>query len=138
MKNKSFIVLPYVKGVSERIRDTFKKVGLQVHFKGANTLSNVLVSPKDKDPKLCKQDVVYCVPCSNSDWDQIYIEETAWTLRERIKDHITDPNSAIKRHHLETSHALPDLEDNDIKIMGTETNAFQRNPCCALLHVTHL
>ena len=54
VKNKSFVVLPYIKGVSERIRDAFKKVGVQVHFKGTNTLRSIPVPPKDKDPKLSK------------------------------------------------------------------------------------
>ncbi len=126
VKNKSFVVLPYIKGVSERIRDAFKKVGVQAHFKGTNTLRNILVSPKDKDTKLSKQDVIYCVPCRDNSCDQIYIGETGRTLGERIKAHITDPNSAVKRHHMDTSHPLPDLLDNDIKIMGTESNAFKR------------
>ncbi len=99
--------MPYVNTLSERIRDIFKKVGVQVHFKGSNTLCELLVSPKDKDPKLSKQDVVYCVPCVKDTCNDIYIGETCRTLGERIKDHITDSNSAIKRHHLDTQHPLP-------------------------------
>ena len=49
--------MSYIKGLSERIRDIFKKIGVQVYFKGDNTLRSILVSPKDKEHKLCKQDV---------------------------------------------------------------------------------
>ena len=61
-KSKSFVVMSYFRGLSERIRDIFKRIGVQVYFKADNTLRSILVSPKDKDPKLGKQDVLYYIP----------------------------------------------------------------------------
>ena len=54
----------YIIGLSERIRDILKAKGIETYFKGDNTLGNILVLPKDKDPKYSKQDVVYHIPCS--------------------------------------------------------------------------
>ena len=52
---KGFVVVPYVKGLSEPYKRSLEKVGIQVFFKAGCTLRNLLVSPKDKDPKSKKQ-----------------------------------------------------------------------------------
>ena len=52
--NNIFIVVPYSKGLSEHFRNICRKVGGQVHFKGANTVKELLVAAKDKD-SICKQ-----------------------------------------------------------------------------------
>ena len=118
--------MDYVKGLSERIRDILKKKGIETYFKASNTLRNILVSPKDKDSKLLKQNVIYHIPCGYPSCDCSYIGETGRVLGERIKDHISDSNSSIKQHHLNTGHPLPDLMDNDIKVVNMESNAFKR------------
>ncbi len=124
VKRNSYVVMDYVKGLSERIRDIFKRKGTQVYFKGSNTLRNILVSPKDKDPKGSKQDVIYHIPCSYPSCNACYIGETGRTLVERLRDHVSDNNSAVKRHHLDTGHPLPN--EQDIKIVNVESNAFRR------------
>ncbi len=55
-----------------------------------------------------------------------YIGETGRVLQERIKDHTTNPNSAIRQHHLTTGHPLPTPEDKEVKIIGVDSNAFRR------------
>ncbi len=125
-KSKSYVVMDYVKGLSERIRDILKKKGIQTYFKANNTLRNILVSPKDKDPKLSKQDVIYHIPCGYPSCESSYIGETGRILEERIKDHISNNSSAIKQHHINTGHSLPDPNDNNIKVINTESNAFKR------------
>ena len=46
---KPYIVIPYYKGISESINKTCSKHGVQVYFKGGNTIKNLLVAPKDQD-----------------------------------------------------------------------------------------
>ena len=125
-KSKGYVVMDYVTGLSERIRDIFKAKGIEVYFKGSNTLRNILVSPKDKDPKHSKQDVIYHIPCNYPSCDSCYIGETGRVLGERIKDHISDNNSSIKQHHMDTGHPLPNPQDKDIKIINVESNSFKR------------
>ncbi len=84
------------------------------------------MSPKDKEHKLCKQDVVYYIPCREPSCNACYIGETCRVLGERIKDHANDSNSALKRHHLDTNHPIVNPEDDNIKIVGSESNAFKR------------
>ena len=43
------MVVPYYQGLSESIRRSCKKYGIQVHFKGGLTIKNLLLAPKDKD-----------------------------------------------------------------------------------------
>ncbi len=126
VKSKCFVVMDYIKGLSERIREILKRKGVQVYFKSSNTLRNILVSPKEKDPKGFKQDIVYHIPCNYDSCSASYIGETCRMLEERIKDHITDPNSSIKQHHITTGHPLPSVNDNGVKVIGREVNSFKR------------
>ena len=43
------MVLPYVKGLSEGVKNVCSKHGVQVHFKGGNTIKSLMMAPKDKD-----------------------------------------------------------------------------------------
>ena len=47
--NKPYIVVPYVKGMSESCKNIFRKHGIEMYFKGGNTIKNLLVYPKDSD-----------------------------------------------------------------------------------------
>ena len=57
--NRSHIVIPYVPGICESIKNIGKKHGVAVYFKGGWTLKNILVSPKDKDEMVNKNSVIY-------------------------------------------------------------------------------
>ena len=48
------LVVPYIKGTSEKFKKLCKSKGIQVHFKSTNKLRTQLVNPKDKDPKTQK------------------------------------------------------------------------------------
>ena len=43
------MVVPYIKGLSESFMDICGKHGIQIYFKGGNTITNLLVVPQDKD-----------------------------------------------------------------------------------------
>ena len=53
------LVVPYIKGTNEKFKRLCKSKGIQVHFKGTNTLRTQLVNPKDKDPKTQKSGIIY-------------------------------------------------------------------------------
>ena len=46
---KSHMVLPYVKGLCESLKNVGKEHGIQTYFKGGNTIKSLLMTPKDKD-----------------------------------------------------------------------------------------
>ena len=50
VKTKGHTVIPYTQGLCESIKKICGRYGIQIHFKGASTIKNLLVSIKDKDP----------------------------------------------------------------------------------------
>ena len=48
--HKTTIVVPYINKTAEKFKALCKGKGIQVHFKGTNTLRTTLANPKDKDP----------------------------------------------------------------------------------------
>ena len=60
------IVVPYIQGLGERFKRTCNNRGIQVHFKGTNTIKTLLMAPKDRDNKLQKNGVIYKFKCQIS------------------------------------------------------------------------
>ena len=58
-----YIVMLYYKGLSESLNRTCKKYGVQVHFKGGNTIKSLMMAPMDKDPLMKKSGVIYRYKC---------------------------------------------------------------------------
>ena len=48
------LMIPFIPGISEKFKRLCKAKGIQVHYKGTNTLRTLLGNPKDKDPKHTK------------------------------------------------------------------------------------
>ena len=57
------IVVSYMPGTGEKFRKSCKRKGIQVHFKGTNTLRTALGNPKDKDPKNNQTGIIYHYQC---------------------------------------------------------------------------
>ena len=90
--------------------------GIQTHFKFGDTIKNLLVSPKDKDPMVSKNGVIYWFQCGDLTYDDEYIGETSGTFGERFKEHPKDP-SPIHHHSNQTGHPN---NQNKLQIIGRE------------------
>ena len=55
---KPYIVVSYMKGLSESCKNICRRHGIEMHFKGANTIRQLLVHPKDKHDILKKSGVI--------------------------------------------------------------------------------
>ena len=77
-------VLPYVRGLSEKLADTCRKRGVKAVFKTRNTLRHQLTRVKGKH-KNAEKGIVYQIPCK--DCSLSYIGETGRPLNVRIKEH---------------------------------------------------
>ena len=110
------IVIPYTKGISKSIKQPCGKYGIQVHFKGNQTIKQILMKPKDKDPKDSKSGVIYSYQCPHLDCNEEYIGETSRTLGERRKKHLKQ-SSPIHGHAQITGHSI---ENNNFNIIGRE------------------
>ena len=79
------VVIPYTKGIAKSIKQICGKYGIHVHFKGNTTIKQILMKPKDQDPKDNKSGIIYSYQCNHLACDEEYIGETARNLRERRK-----------------------------------------------------
>ena len=79
-KHKLFI--PYIKGLSEIIDKSCRKMGIQTIFSKQRSLRTVLSNPKQPQPPM---DVVYLIPCSEC--SAVYMGETGSTLKVRLAEH---------------------------------------------------
>jgi len=144
-KSRGHVVLPYEKGLSEKISATFNSYNIGTSFKPHTKLRSILVHPKDKikDPDKCG--VVYEVACANANCDKVYIGETGRKLETRIKEHRKDVEqhaakgvstrsariastgdthkSAITDHVVEENHVA---DWQGVKILTREPNTTNR------------
>ena len=74
------VVIPYTKGIGKSIKQICGKYGIQVHFRGNTTIKQLLMKPKDQDPKDNKSGVIYSYQCNHLDCNEEYIGETSRTL----------------------------------------------------------
>ena len=112
--SKGNIVIPYTQGLGERIKKISSKYGIQTHFKGNRTIKEMLVQPKDKDPK-----DIYWYQSGELSCDEEYIGETYRTFGKRYKEHLKEP-SPIHAHSTQTGHGNT---SENFNIIGGRTMA---------------
>ena len=108
-KPKGYVVLPYIKGVSERLRRTFQKQNINLYHKAGTTLRQMLVHPKDKLKPSEQCGAVYQLECQVC--QEKYIGESGRSLLERIEEHQKsidnrDSKSALSQHQETTGHIV--------------------------------
>ena len=106
----------------KKCKTSCKSKGIQVYFKGTNTLRTQLVTPKDKDPKLQKSGIIYHYKCPHINCTDAHIGETGRALGDRVNEHLKVP-SPIYLHSNSTGHPLnPDC----FNIIHKETHSSSR------------
>ena len=86
-ERQKVIFLPYVHGLSQKIENICRRLGIKTIFKSSNTLRQSLVHVKNSIPEEKKKGVVYEVPCM--DCEQVPIGETGRTMQKRVTEHKT-------------------------------------------------
>ena len=117
-----YMVVPYHQGLSERIKRTCNKFGVQVFFKGGQTIKGLLMAPKDKDPITKKSGVIYRYKCSEHGCNEEYIGESARNFADRFKEH-QKPPSPIFDHSNTSGH---NFDINNFTIVGREEQNLTR------------
>ena len=121
--NKSYMMVPYVKGMGESCKDICRKHGIEMHFKGGSTIKDLLVNPMDRHTILQKSGVINRHKCSRVDCEEEYIGESGRTLAERFREHMRVP-SPIHDHHNTTGH---DISIENLSIVGREVQSSVRS-----------
>ena len=117
-----YMVVPYQQGLSERVKNTCQKYGIQVHFKGGQTIKDLLMGPKDKDPITNKSGVIYRYKCSEDGCEEEYIRESSRTFAESFKEHQKSP-SPMHNHGNISGHTVT---INNFTIIGREDQILLR------------
>ena len=94
-----------MKGLTESCKNICRKHGIEMYFKGGNTIKELLVHPKDKDNILQKSGVIYRYKCGRVDCEEEYIGESGRTFAERFREHMRAP-SPIHDHFNTTGHEV--------------------------------
>ncbi len=109
-KTTRSVVIPYVKGLSERISRVLRPFQFSTFYKPINKISTILGLPKDpiKNENVCG--VVYQVNCR--DCEKQYIGQTTNSLATRLKQHraacqhLQVEKSALAEHAVTNDHAI--------------------------------
>ena len=95
-----YIVVPYIKGMSESCKNICRKQGVEVYFKGGSTIKDLLVHPKDEDTILQKSGVIYRYRCGRVDCEEEYIGESDRTFGERFTEFMRAPSPIIDHQNI--------------------------------------
>ena len=93
---KPHMVIPYYRGISESLKNTCRKHGMQVYVKGGNTIKNFLMAPKDQDTIQRKSGVIYRYKYDREDQNL-----NRW-IKEALFIRVNNPslNKNIAKYHL--------------------------------------
>ena len=124
-ENTVEIVLPYIRGTTDKIEKILRRRNLKVCFSPPNSIRNMLDFSKDPiEPKLLQG--VYAIPCSCG---KVYIGETYCSIKTRLKEHNTDIHHgrikqfAITKHSHDSKHQIC-LED--LKVLEKIPHYYKR------------
>lgn len=126
-KTTRSVVIPYVKGLSEKITRVLRPFQISTFYKPINKISTILGLPKDpvKHEHVCG--VVYQVNCR--DCEKQYIGQTTNSLATRLKQHraacqhLQVEKSALAEHAVTNDHAI---DWANAKVIHRETRWRQR------------
>ena len=108
--------LPYVKGLSERLKRILEKAGVRTALKPCQTLADVFRVPKERPTPNRVKGIVYKVKCNSCSFT--YIGETKRTWETRWSEHkpgVRKHNySAVKDHAETTGH---EVRSTDVEIL---------------------
>ena len=121
-RNKAYIGVPYMKDLSESCKSICSRHGIEMYFKGGNTIKDLLMHPKDRYNILQKSGVIYRYKCGRVDCEDEYIGESGRTFVERFRDHMRVP-SLIHDHCNITGH---EVSLDNFSIVGREDQSMAR------------
>ena len=118
-KNGINVVIPFVQGLSEKIKRVYSQYGASTAFKPHQTLRQLLVTPKDKASDEEKSGIVYRYPCKGC--DKVYLGDPKRSLGDRIREHCaktTSNQSALAEHSKNTGARIGHCKCHSIVSSG--------------------
>ena len=115
-------MVPFIPGTSGKFKKLCKNKGIQVHYKGTNTLRTLLGNPKDKDPKINQTGIIYHYKCPQINCPSVYIGESGWSLGDRVKEHFKTPSPI----HLHSTTTGQPMDPKQFNIVHKKVNSHSR------------
>jgi len=120
------IVLPYIRGISEKISRVLRSNNLQVAHRPISKMGDLFPRPKDVKDLIHKTGVVYKIKCSHCDF--VYYGQTERSLKTRKAEHRRAicnnlPASKVAQHANDTGH---DFDFDNMEVVDKEKNWHQR------------
>ena len=127
LPTNGFVVLPYVRGISEKIGRILRQQEIKVAYKPLKTVNSLFPRPKSQnDVDRPRSDVVYKINCTNCNF--VYYGQTERPLKTRITEHkravaMFDHDSKISCHVHENNHHM---DFNAVSVVGHEPDYHKR------------
>ena len=124
-KPRGFTCLPYVKGISEKVKYILNRSGIRTAFKPVRTLENVFRGPKDRPDETRIKAIVYKFKCNSCNFTYVGETKRCWCSRwlehkPEVQKQIT---SAIKDHAERKCH---DVAKTDVKILEKGVKNYEK------------
>jgi len=126
-ETKGLALLPYLPGLTDKIKRCLTTHKIQVTSKPVRKLGNLTTSIKDPVDIKSRQGVVYSIPCR--DCNKRYIGETKRSRETRQKEHKADiknkrfDKSALTQHTFDLNHRM---DWANSKVLEFESNYYRR------------
>ncbi|XP_053989899.1 uncharacterized protein LOC128882340, partial [Hylaeus volcanicus] len=122
--NKKKVIIPYIKGTTERIAKTLRKFDIETIFTTDRKIGQMLRNPKDS--LHLRTPGIYSIPCSCG---KEYIGQTGRLIRTRLNEHMNNiknvntEKSAVAEHFYRTNHVI---EFDKANVLASIDNYQQR------------
>ena len=126
-ETNGLVSLPWIPGLSPKLRKEFRKAGFKVVFKSGRNLSTILTSKNKPQHPPNSHPGVYRIHCANHP-ENPYIGHTKKQIRTRIQEH----QHYISRENWDKSGAAnhsrtcDGIQWSDVKTVCREKNQFER------------
>ena len=122
----STVVIPYIRGKSEKIRRINNKFNIRTSFTTNMTLRSKITNVKPRISELKTKNVVYKIPC---ECKKNYYGQTSRTIEKRIKEHNTSVRNHLQNYSKLSEHAYNEnhtINWSEAEIIYKESNYNKR------------
>ncbi|KAJ8921335.1 hypothetical protein NQ315_002949 [Exocentrus adspersus] len=113
------MTIPYIPGISEKLKKLGNNFNIRTAFKTNNTLRSILTHTKPINKEQNEKNCIYQIPCQCG---KHYIGETSRPLDVRIKEH----KNYVRNYQVDRSNLVQHVWDNHHQINWKEASIIQK------------
>ncbi|KAJ8914806.1 hypothetical protein NQ315_014551 [Exocentrus adspersus] len=113
------MTIPYIPGISEKLKKLGNNFNIRTAFKTNNTLRSILTHTKPINKEQNEKNCIYQIPCQCG---KHYIGETSRPLDVRIKEH----KNYVRNYQVDRSNLAQHVWDNHHQINWKEASIIQK------------